>query len=163
MIERIDHVNIVVSDMDAMVAFYREALGLRETRRATIGGPWIQKITGLEAVRAEVVYLEPASGPGLELIRYLEPEGSRPGALSLPQTPGLRHLALCVEDLDAVVGKLSGTRARFLGPPQTVPDEQVEYVEGKRLVYCLDPEGNLLELCAFGSRSLPRAGPERNQ
>ncbi len=47
MIQGIDHVNIVVNDMDAMVTFYREALGLRETRRATIGGHWIQEITGL--------------------------------------------------------------------------------------------------------------------
>ena len=38
MIERIDHVNLVVGDMQTMLAFYRDLLGLRLTKQATIRG-----------------------------------------------------------------------------------------------------------------------------
>ena len=42
MIERIDHVNIVVRDLPTMVAFYRDTLGLSQGREVTIGGDWVE-------------------------------------------------------------------------------------------------------------------------
>jgi catechol 2,3-dioxygenase-like lactoylglutathione lyase family enzyme len=101
MLERMDHVNLVVADLAAMTAFYRDALGLRVTRDITIGGPWIEALTGLADVEADVVALRAA---GAEL--------------------------------------LSGV--------QTVPTAQVEFGDRqKQIVYCRDPEGNLLELCDY--------------
>ena len=44
MIEGIDHVNLVVGDMQPMLAFYRDLLGLRLTKQATIRGPWIEAV-----------------------------------------------------------------------------------------------------------------------
>ena len=60
MIERIDHLNIVVDDMQRMVDFYTKVLGMRATKQAVIAGPWIQDVTGLSSVEAEVVFLETA-------------------------------------------------------------------------------------------------------
>ena len=54
MVERIDHVNLVVEDLRAMTAFYRDVLGLRLTKRVSISGDWIQTVTGLEKVEAEI-------------------------------------------------------------------------------------------------------------
>ena len=87
---------------------------------------------------------------GVELIRYRRPEGARPKGLGVPHTRGLRHVAFQVEDLDAAVRALQAAGARLLGEPQVVAADQVSYSSGKRLVYCQDPEGNLLELCAYG-------------
>jgi len=76
MIQRIDHVNLVVDDLQKMIAFYQDLLGLRLTKRASIGGQWIEALTGFETVEADVVYLEAPTGAGIELIQYRTPEGN---------------------------------------------------------------------------------------
>ena len=43
MIEQIDHINIVVSDLQRMTAFYRDLLGLKITKEVTISGQWINE------------------------------------------------------------------------------------------------------------------------
>jgi catechol 2,3-dioxygenase-like lactoylglutathione lyase family enzyme len=150
MIERIDHVNLVVGDMPRMVAFYRDVLGMRLTKQAVISGAWIDAVTGLSPVEAEVVFLEAPSGPGIELIRYRRPAGSFPDDLGRPNTRGLRHIAIRVADLDGLVATIEAAGFKMLSAVQQVPNAQVDYADQrKRLVYCHDPEGNLLELCAF--------------
>ena len=147
---RIDHINFVVADLDAMTAFYRDALGLTVTKQITISGPWIETVTGLPDARGDVVYLEPETGPGVELICYRRPQGSRPAELGRANTPGLRHAAFSVDDLDAVIQKLENAGGRILSEVQQVPADQVDFGGlQKRIVYFHDPEGNLLELCEF--------------
>jgi len=150
MIERIDHVNLVVEDLAAMTAFYRDVLGLEATKQITIRGDWIEAVSGLDRVEADVVYLEAETGAGLELICYRSPRGSRPAGLEAPNTMGLRHIAFCVGDLDGVVAALNAAAVPPLSDIQEVPTAQVDFGgRQKRIVYCRDPEGNLLELCAF--------------
>jgi catechol 2,3-dioxygenase-like lactoylglutathione lyase family enzyme len=151
MLESIDHVNLVVADLERMAAFYSAALGLTVTKRVTISGPWIDRTVGLAGVEAEVIYLDPPAGPRVELIRYVRPSGDRPGGLGESNTPGLRHLAFRVSDIDAAVRTLRAAGVEFFSEVQGVPDSQVTYAGGvrKRLVYFRDPEGNLLELCEY--------------
>ena len=78
MLNRIDHVNIVVSDLDRMIAFYRDVLGLRITKQVTIFGEWVGSVVELGDVHADVVYLDLDSGPRIELIRYNKPAIDRP-------------------------------------------------------------------------------------
>ena len=151
MTERIDHVNLVVEDLPAMTAFYRDVLGLRVTREVSIRGDWIEAITGLEGVEADVVYLEAQSGAPLELISYRSPRRPRPEALEVPNTPGIRHVAFHLQDLDEVVARVKASGQGVMSDVQTVPTAQVEFAgRQKRIVYCRDPEGNLLELCNYG-------------
>ena len=151
MIETIDHINIVVADLPAMVDFYTRALGLTVTKQVTINGPWIQRVVGLADVEADVVYLEAPAGPRVELIHYRHPPGTRPAALEQPNTLGLRHLAFRVSDIEAVAEQLSDAGATVHGQVEHVPDAQVTYAGGvrKRLIYFDDLEGNLLELCEY--------------
>ena len=150
MLSQIDHINLVVADMDAMIHFYTTALGLRITKRVTISGPWIAAVVGLANVQADVVYLDLPTGPRIELIHYLSPQADRPPMLDRPNTPGLRHLAFRVDDLDAAASLLDHYGIAH-GPLQQVPDSQVTYANNvrKRLLYFNDPEGNLLELCEY--------------
>ena len=46
-IKRMDNVGIVVEDLDATIAFFRE-LGLNLEGRATIEGEWAGRVTGLD-------------------------------------------------------------------------------------------------------------------
>jgi catechol 2,3-dioxygenase-like lactoylglutathione lyase family enzyme len=150
MIQGIDHVNLVVDDMPAMIRFYREVLGLRVTKQATIRGPWIEAVTGLADVEADVAFLESPTGPAIELLHYRTPRGARPAALGLSNTQGFRHIAFRVQDIEAVVAAMRRSGAKFLGEVQQVPATQVDYADvRKRLVYFRDPEGNLLELCCY--------------
>src|SRR3954468_8840866 len=148
----IDHVNIVVTDLDRMVTFYRDALGLRETKRVTITGAWVAATVGLPQVHADVVYLDFPSGPRIELIRYNQPGGEELTGTDRPNAAGLRHIAFRVDDIDDAVTRLRGAGVTFLSDGvQQVPDTQVTYAGGirKRLIYFLDPERNLLELCEY--------------
>ena len=150
MIQRVDHVNLVVDDMPAMIRFYRDLLGLRLAREATIGGSWIDAVTGLRQVEADVAYLEMPDGPRIELIRYRTPKGTRPCGQGAPNALGLRHLAFRAQDLDRMAEALKVAGVELLGKIQEVPQTQVDYAGlRKRLLYFHDPEGNLLELCAF--------------
>lgn len=153
MLASIDHVNLVVNDLDRMIAFYRDSLGLEVTKHVTISGEWIDKVVALQDVKAEVVYLAFPAGPNLELIKYHAPPGATPDDLDQPNTHGLRHLAFRVDDIDAAYARLSAAGVHLSSDVQRVPDAQVTYSDGirKRLVYFHDPEGNLLELCEYKS------------
>ena len=132
MLDRIDHVNLVVGDMQKMVAFYRDVLGMRLTKQAVISGPWIDAVTALSPVEAEVVFLEASSGPGIELIRYRTPEGSRPDGLGRPNVLGFRHIAFRVTDLDRLVAAIEAAGITMLSGVQQVPAAQVDYVDQRR-------------------------------
>ena len=153
MLESIDHINIVVSNLETMLRFYTELLGLKLTKRVTINGDWIENVVGLKNVAADVVYLETPTGPRVELIQYIKPAGANPSNLDQPNTRGLRHLAFRVDDIDAIVSRLKKAGVKFLSDVQQVPDSQVTYAGGvrKRLAYFHDPENNLLELCEYKS------------
>ncbi|MCX5660337.1 MAG: VOC family protein [Planctomycetota bacterium] len=154
MLAAIDHVNLVVRDLPAMKAFYRDVLGLRVTKEVRINGPWIEAVVGLPDVDADVVYLEfpsTTAGPRIELIAYRSPAAVPMPNPDRPNAMGLRHMAFRVDAIDALVGRLGAAGVRFFGDVQQVPDAQVKYAGGlrKRLVYFRDPEDNLLELCEY--------------
>jgi glyoxylase I family protein len=150
MLQHIDHVNIVVDDMPRMIVFYRDRLGLRLTREATIRGAWIDAVTGLRDVEADVAFLELPVGPSIELLHYCSPKGAQPEGLGSPNTQGFRHIAFRVEAIDPLAASLRAAGVDFLSDVQQVPTSQVDYAATrKRLLYCRDPEGNLLEFCAM--------------
>lgn len=151
MLESIDHINIVVQDLEKMLRFYSELLGLNVTKRVTISGDWIDRTVGLTDVKGEVIYLDLPAGPRIELIRYVSPPGARPTGQEISNTHGLRHMAFRVTGIDRIVQRLREQGVEFLSEVQLVPNTQVTYSGGirKRLVYFRDPEGNLLELCEY--------------
>src|SRR6187431_2603844 len=97
----LDHINIVVNDLDRMIHFYTRVLGLRETKRVTISGDWIGKVVNLENPSADCVYLDADEGPRIELLRYNRPTVGRPSNIGESNAPGLRHFAFKVDDIDA--------------------------------------------------------------
>lgn len=151
MLQAVDHINIVVSNMETSLSFYTELLGFRETKRAMLEGAWIDQVVGLKGVKAEVVYIEaPESGPRIELIHYLHPAGQKLSAHKIPNTIGLRHIAFRVQDIQQVYKQLKQAGVQFVGAPARVPSDVVQHQRGnKRLCYFLDPDGVLLELAEY--------------
>jgi catechol 2,3-dioxygenase-like lactoylglutathione lyase family enzyme len=150
---KIDHVNIVVSDMDRSVAFYTR-LGLQPSMDTFISGAWIANVVGIqnENLRARVVFMEPSDGNArLELIQYIVPPGIDVPANSQPNTIGLRHFALLVDNIREAYDRLSHAGVTFFSEPQEVTGnkEVAARIGRKQLVYLLDPDGTIVELAEY--------------
>src|ERR1700736_1400460 len=102
-IQRMEHVGIVVDDLAAATAFFVE-LGLKLQGEGSVEGDWVDRVVGLEGVRAEIAMLETPDGHGrLELTKFQAPSGRGGDRQAPANTPGIRHLAFEVSDIDAVV------------------------------------------------------------
>lgn len=150
---KIDHVNIVVSDMDQSVAFYTR-LGLSKSLDTIISGEWIANLVGIggQELKARVVFMDPASGESrLELIQYISPPGKSVAQNSRPNTVGLRHFALVVDDIMKTYEKLLGEGVTFFSEPQEVTGNKdvAARIGRKKLVYFLDPDGVIVELAEY--------------
>jgi len=62
----------------------------------------------------------------------------------MPNTVGLRHFALDVHDLDAIIDKLKASGTPIFSSPTIVPFRIVDNIQ-KRLCYTLDPDGVIVE------------------
>ena len=143
----INHLNIVVADMQCSLDFYIGLLGMRQTFEVTLHGPWLEEVTGSDDARAHCVFVVPdGGGCRLELLQYLNPQGTALAPNALSHTQGLRHFALEVTDIDVLYKTLSAAGVRFISPPVTVPFRIVEGIQ-TRLCYCHDPDGVIVEFC----------------
>ena len=74
----IDHTAIVISDTDASLRFYRDALGLKIVGESENFGPEQERLNNVFGARLRITSLRAASGPGVEFLEYLAPAGGRP-------------------------------------------------------------------------------------
>lgn len=138
-IQRIDHIGIVVDDLPAATEFFVE-LGLKLEGQGPVEGRWADRIVGLEGVRAEVAMLQTPDGHGrLELSKFHAPTGQGGDRHAPANTPGIRHIAFVVEDIDAVVASLRARGTELVG-------EVESYEDIYRLCYVRGPEGIIVEL-----------------
>jgi catechol 2,3-dioxygenase-like lactoylglutathione lyase family enzyme len=138
-IQRMDHVGIVVEDLPAAIEFFAE-LGLERQSGGTVEGDWVDRVVGLEGVRAEMAMMETPDGHGrLELVKFLSPAGPEGDRRAPANVPGIRHLTFALDDLDAVLARL-GTRGWEL------VGEVESYRDVYRLCYVRGPEGIIVEL-----------------
>src|SRR5207248_3789279 len=74
----IDHTAIVVSDTEASLRFYRDALGLRVPGGSENWGAEQERLNDVTGAHLRITTLRAGSGPGIEFLEYLEPRGGRP-------------------------------------------------------------------------------------
>ena len=150
-VEGLDHVNIVVHDIVIMSRFYQGVLGMTVYKTASITGKWVDAISGLSNVLAEVVFLNGGGDTNIELIEYKNPVGKTLPLLGTPNTFGIRHLAFRVSDIEKIVNRCKVLGVAMEHEVQDVPTSQVSFSGSrrKRLCYFRDPEGNLLEFCGY--------------
>jgi glyoxylase I family protein len=138
----IDHSGITVGSVAAALGFYRDQLGLRVTNVGEDSGPELDAITGLTGVHVRFAELDLGGGRLLEVIEFVRPRGS--GLAQLPGEPGASHLALRVDDVDALCARLAAAGATVRGVPTTITAPGHWY--GARCVYVEDPDGRTVEL-----------------
>ncbi len=72
-VQRMDNVGIVVDDLPATIAFFRE-LGLEIEGQTTVEGDWAEHVTGLHDMRVEIAMMRTPDGHSrLEISRFLTP------------------------------------------------------------------------------------------
>lgn len=140
---QLDHVNIVVRDLEAAKSFFRH-FGYRAADEADLSGPWISEVVGLEGVEAHYAQLVSDQSPvRIELIRYDQPESPTETIRETAHRVGYRHVAFAVADIDREVARLAAAGVAFLSPVHTYART------GKRIVYGSGPEGILVELAQY--------------
>jgi catechol 2,3-dioxygenase-like lactoylglutathione lyase family enzyme len=138
-IQRMEHVGIVVDDIAAATAFFVE-LGLKLQGEASVEGGWVDRVVGLDGVRAEIAMLETPDGHGrVELAKFQAPSGPGGDGRAPANAPGIRHISFAVDDVDAVVAGLRACGAELVG-------EVERYKDSYRLCYVRGPEGIIVEL-----------------
>jgi catechol 2,3-dioxygenase-like lactoylglutathione lyase family enzyme len=138
-VQRMDHVGIVFDDLAAATAFFVE-LGFKVQGEGKVEGGWVDRIVGLEGVRAEFAMVEAPDGHGrLELIKFHAPSGRGGDRHAPANTPGIRHLAFAVDDIDAAMAGLRARGAELVGEVERAGNSY-------RLCYVRGPEGIIVEL-----------------
>jgi len=133
-VKSIDHVTLVVKDLERSAAFYVDLLGMRRVDRPgfNFSGLWFQ-----------------AGATQIHLI--LEHEGSGPAGLpDFPPPIGagrVFHFAFEVPDCRAAIERLKEAGVHVRGGPSLRPDGYVQ-------TWCHDPDGHVVEL--FSQPENPR-------
>ncbi len=134
----LDHIGIAVRDLDAALAFYRDALGLEVDASEEVS---TQKVRAhfLPVGAASLELLE-ATAADSTIAKYVEKRG-----------PGLHHITLRVDDISAALAQLKARGARLI-------DEQARPGAEGALVAFVHPSsahGVLVELKQLGRAPAP--------
>ena len=72
-IQRMDHVGVVVDDLEAATAFFVE-LGMELEVEAPVEGRWVDRVVGLDDVRVDIAMMRTPDGHGrLEVTKFHTP------------------------------------------------------------------------------------------
>lgn len=102
---RIDHLGIAVRGIDEALPFYTEQLALTQAVRETVVGEKVN-VAMLLAGDTRIELLE-ATGPESPIAKFIEKRG-----------PGLHHIALQVDDLEASIDRIKAAGGRVLNEPK---------------------------------------------
>ena len=126
---KIDHIGIATHEIDATVDFYRDALGLPVEEIEEVPSQKV-RVAMLPAGQSRIELLEPTSEDS-PISKFLAKRG-----------PGIHHIALRVDDIEAALDDLRAKGARLI-------DEHARPGAGGCLVAFVHPSstgGVLLEL-----------------
>jgi len=106
---QIHHIAIVVKDLDAALAFYRDALGIEVSERRKVPTEGVE-IAFLPMENSELELLEPLD-PANSIGRFLDRRGE-----------GIHHVCILVEDIAAAVTRMEDEGAQMATEVRSHPD-----------------------------------------
>lgn len=134
----VDHVTLVVSDLDATRRFYCDALGMFEVPRPTFDFPGLWLHTQ-----------PPKSGEMVRALIHATLANKQSGQAGWGDRGGTRvtrghHIAFEVQDVVALYEFLQGKDIEIVSGPQHRPD-------GPTQIFVKDPDGHLIEFFSGSS------------
>lgn len=139
-VRRMDHVGIVIEDLDASIAFFTE-LGLEVQARMVVDGRWVDRVVGLADVKVEIAMMRTPDGHSrLELTKFLTPAVISGDPFPAPaNTLGLRRIMFAVDDIRDVVRRLQRHGGELVG-------DIAQYEDAYLLCYLRGPSGIIVAL-----------------
>jgi catechol 2,3-dioxygenase-like lactoylglutathione lyase family enzyme len=139
-IQRMDHVSVVVDDLEAAKAFF-VALGMELQGEAPIEGPAVDRLNALDGIRVDIAMMRvPGTSDAVELTRFHTPAAvGADQAAAPPNALGLRSVMFAVDDLDDTLARLRAHGAVLVG-------EVEQFENGYRLAYVRGPAGIIVAL-----------------
>src|SRR6185295_12120264 len=138
----LDHIGIAVKDLDAALAFYRDALGLEVEAPEEVASQRV-RAHFIPVGESKLELLE-ATAPDSPIAKYVEKRG-----------PGIHHITLRVDDIHAALAQLKARGARLVDQqprpgaegarvafihPSAAHGVLVELKERGRILAALDPK-----------------------
>jgi catechol 2,3-dioxygenase-like lactoylglutathione lyase family enzyme len=135
-----DNVGVVVEDLAAATAFF-EALGMELEGEASVEGPWVDHVVGLDGVQCDIAMMRTPDGHGrLELTMFHSPAAVSAEPHDAPaNTYGIRRIMFAVEDIEATIERLRSHGAELIG-------EVARYEDSYLLCYVRGPAGMIVAL-----------------
>jgi catechol 2,3-dioxygenase-like lactoylglutathione lyase family enzyme len=135
-----NHTAFTVSDLDAVIPFFRDLLGFELTSRAPRDGRLIARMTAIAGVEIEIAYV---NGPGhrIELIQYKAPPDREVVVPRLCDS-GAAHVALNVDGIEALVAASEAYGFSTVGEIITI---DAGPNRGSKAVYLRGPDGITVE------------------
>lgn len=139
-IKRMDHVGVVVDDLESALAFFTE-LGMERVGGVMpVEGRWVDQVVGLENVQVDIAFVRTPDGHSqLELTRFRHPAATTPEPNAPANRLGLRRLMFLVEDIQDVIQRLRRHGGELIG-------QVAEYQGIYRLCYLRGPGGIIVAL-----------------
>lgn len=136
------HAGVTVSDMNAALGFYRDALGLEVLSTRELDGAYCAPIIRMDPESVTAVFLGiPNTDSQIELFEYKGLE--RHSASSRPCDYGAGHFCLLVDDVDAVHRRITDLGFDSRG---SVVEIDSGPRKGAKAVYLKDPDGYHVEI-----------------
>ncbi|MDG3006420.1 VOC family protein [Paludisphaera mucosa] len=137
-VKRMDNVLLVVDDLEVTKAFFLE-LGLTLEGEATVEGPEVGRLIGLNDVRATIAMMRTPDGQGIELDKFHTPDAVRLGPVDAPVNAlRYRRVMFAVDQIDALIARMVAHGAELIG--------EMQYGDTYRLAYIRGPEGIIVGL-----------------
>lgn len=141
-VKKMDHVAVMVSDLERSFHFYHDLLGLEKLEYVEHHIRGISEMTATPNVSMKEYRMFLPANPGMtiDLLQWISPK-SPEGRFHISHVPSA-HLCFDVEDVDATYAFLKAEGVEFVSPPVHWPEEEGGWV----VLFFHDPDGNLLEL-----------------
>ncbi len=150
MIQRFDHVTVVVRDLEGAKRFFG-LLGFAEDKAVVIKGPVMDAYMGVPGIEADHVTLVLRGvAPRLEvqLLRYRHPEPLADPNIERLEKVGFNHVCFVVDDIEAEVARL---RAHGIAMRNELMD-----FHSRKLIFVKGPEGITVELSQWEEPRIAR-------
>lgn len=135
MFVRADHVAVSVQDMEKVIAFYRDVIGMEVVFDREFGEP-MARLIGEPEAQVRIVHMKMGESV-IELFDYRSPKGRIPRPDARQSDYGLTHIGFIVEDFWGTYRHLRDHDVQFLGEPVEIrPGVFVAYFRGAEYEVC---------------------------